>query len=240
MRSLIDTAIGGVNTCEGITGGDQGISRETLIAQQEQEVKKIAGALYKRRSDDTATFEDYYHFGIVGMLESFERFDPGMDVSFKTFSGYRIRGAILNGVAKMSEKRCRYAIFQSAVYQRNRSLFEGIEKADVGELVDYVIEFAISYLVEKAAIQGQTSNFENNDGELDCLREKLFSYVEQLPVKLSTIIHYHYFECLSFVEIASILEVSLSRVSQLHKESLRLLNIKLNGLGGHNECLGEL
>ena len=76
---------------------------------EEQFVSMIAASIYARRVDDTVPFEDYKQYGLIGYLEAKKNYDPDRGVAFKTFAAYRIKGAILNGIAKCSEQLSFYS-----------------------------------------------------------------------------------------------------------------------------------
>ncbi len=70
----------------------------------EQLVTRIAASLYARRFDNAVSFEDYKHYGVIGLLEARQKYDQNKGAMFDTYATYRIRGAILNGVINHSEK----------------------------------------------------------------------------------------------------------------------------------------
>ena len=55
------------------------------------------------RRDNSVAFADYFQYACVGLVEAVDRFEPDRPVLFETFATYRIRGAVLNGLAKESE-----------------------------------------------------------------------------------------------------------------------------------------
>src|SRR5262245_2083763 len=80
-------------------------ARSRLVDVHESLVRTLAAELYARRPDGVADFGDYLHYGMLGLLEAIDRYDPDRGAAFATFARYRIRGAILNGIAKETEQR---------------------------------------------------------------------------------------------------------------------------------------
>lgn len=79
-------------------------ARDALIAHHLPYARMMAATLYGRRTHDEVEFDDYFQFASLGLVESVERFDPAHGVQFKTFASKRVQGAILNGLARLTEK----------------------------------------------------------------------------------------------------------------------------------------
>jgi len=76
------------------------IDRAALIEQYEPYVRSIAGKAKKGLSKEIE-FTDLVNYGMVGLLEAAGRYDPKFGANFMTFSYYRIRGAIYDGLRNM-------------------------------------------------------------------------------------------------------------------------------------------
>ena len=87
-------------------------ARAELIESHTGLAKKIAASMYGKRYRDHVEFEEFLQFGIVGLIESVDRYDPGKGATFETFASYRIRGSIINGLARMTELRSQGAYRQ--------------------------------------------------------------------------------------------------------------------------------
>src|SRR5688500_15099398 len=85
------------------TRGRSREQREYLVTRYLELAKIMAAKLYQRRSDNAVPFADYLQYARVGLVEAIDSFDPDRSVPFEAFSSYRIRGAILNGLAAESE-----------------------------------------------------------------------------------------------------------------------------------------
>lgn len=200
--------------------------KEKLASKYAYLVKQIAGKLYKRRSDEIADYEDYLHYGFVGLLEAIDRYNPHQDTSFKTFANYRIFGAILNGIEKVSEARTQYAQRSRLIKERVQSIsYNDNEKDLFSELVNTAIHLALGYLLDEAAnAENKEEHYLDgkayNSDEIAQMQIQLKHIVEKLPCDEKVIIQYHYFHYVSFEELGDILGVTKGRVSQLHKSAI--------------------
>ena len=163
-----------------------------------------------------------------GLLEALDRFDPGRGASFATYASHRIRGAILNGIERISEKREVRAHSLRLRAERVRSLRQesgGSADESFRELVDVTIGLTLGLLLETATEETRAANAEASNPYASCaladVRARIAGAVEQLPERERFIVCRHYFEQVSFAEIADLLGVTRGRVSQLHGRALR-------------------
>src|SRR5262245_55939797 len=77
--------------------------RAELVERYLEHAKTIAAKHFQRRADNSVPFADYLQYARIGLVESVDHYDPGRAVPFEAFSSYRIKGAILNGLASESE-----------------------------------------------------------------------------------------------------------------------------------------
>lgn len=196
-------------------------AREALILLHRGLAAKIAGKFYAGRVVDTVSYDDYLQFALLGLIEAVDRFDLSEGVQFSTFAGYRIRGAILNGLPKMTESGSQYEFYKRAMEERNASL---IHSADIGfaEFVDAILNMAMGLQLD--ALTSRDSGREHGDPysshHYDQLLYSISSVITKLPAKQYVVVHGHYFQFKSFAEIGHDLNLSKGRISQLHKESL--------------------
>jgi len=188
----------------------------------------VAAQLYARRPDDLADFADYLHEGMVGLLEALGRFDPARGASFTTYATHRIRGAILNGIARISEKRALHEHSLRLRAERVRSLrqeSEGAPDESFRELVDVTIGLTLGLLLETANEETRAASAEAANPYASCAladaRARVAGAVAGLPERERFIVRRHYFDQVSFAEIAELLGLTRGRVSQLHGRALR-------------------
>lgn len=85
-------------------------AREKLLSMHVPYARIIAATFYARRTHDEVEFGDYLQLASVGLLESFDRYDPSLGAQFRTFAARRMQGSILNGLARLTEKNQQIAI----------------------------------------------------------------------------------------------------------------------------------
>mgnify|MGYP001816769594 CR=1 FL=1 len=197
-------------------------------------MKRIAGRLYAGRTNEIAEFGDYLHYGMLGLMECLERFDAGRGASFATYAGYRIRGAIMNGLKKVSEGRQADAFRKRVAAERARSLLaadEPVEKLDLEGIAEATVGLAIGLLLEShPAVVGVESN-PYRGSALRELRAHILSAMGDLPARDRLVLQRHYMESVPFSEIALELGVTRGRVSQIHGRAIATLRASCKRLG---------
>lgn len=202
-------------------------AREELILRYASFARTIAATLYRCRPDSATPFEDYLQYARVGLMEAVDRYDGSRGASFETFSGYRIRGAILNGLARDTELGAQRSFWRTRLADREKSLapvaVEHPESATLEELVRLVTGLAIGFVLEGPAPDPVDETPESNPylaTELEEIRAHLRTRIGELPDREREIVREHYFEHREFQEIAARLGVTKGRVSQLHARAV--------------------
>lgn len=208
--------------------GDAG-ARIALIDHYTDVARMIAARYYRTRSDDDVEFRDYLQYAMVGLIESVDRYDPDNEASFSTFAGYRIRGAVLNGLEKATERREQAAFRRRHARDRLESIAAAGGDADADpfeQMVSVTVELALSYMLEDSGILERGDETDDRVFERHAVRElynHLGQIVDRLPERERFIVRNHYFHDVPFEELARLLDVSKGRVSQLHKRALGMM-----------------
>lgn len=203
--------------------------------------------------------EDLASFGLFGLFDAIEKYDPARGVKFETYASQRIRGAILDELRQASwaprsvtDKLRRV----NQAYARLEQEFgpdvpdelvakeAGISPEELGELwaqTNYLTTLSLEefLLGGDAENSPQMSEAIADDSSPDPeaaytekeLREALALAVESLPEKDRLVLSLYYHEGLTLKEIGRVLEVSESRVCQLHARALARLRQKLLDFG---------
>lgn len=194
-------------------------------------VRRLAQRVFARRIGGELQLTDLVQHGMVGLLESIDRYEQGRGVRFETFAFLRIEGAILNGLAAQSELQRQLAVRREDMRQRSHSLAEEAapEAASALErLASLAVGVAMGLLLDDAAdgIGSREPAMPDNAycrTELAQLKRQLAELMQQLPQNERHVLHRHYFQQVAFDQIALGLGLTRGRVSQLHHAGLRRL-----------------
>ena len=226
--------------------GDGDLSaREELVHRFAPYARMLAAVVYKGRFHDEVEFADYHQLACVGLLEAIGRFQPDAGVHFKAYAAHRIRGAILSGLEKQTEKNQQIAAQQRLEKDRleaikaaaKSSLRENAEKSlssdQINPLLSYMAEvgvgLALGVMLEgtrmfvseqdaAAVASPEIGYFKKSEGLQ--LQEILRGAIEKLEQSERRVVRYHYHQGLAFEEISQLLGVSRGRISQIHRKAL--------------------
>jgi RNA polymerase sigma factor for flagellar operon FliA len=181
--------------------------------------------------------QDFYQFGILGLNEAIERFDPNYGVKFETYAIPRIRGMILDELRKLD--------FIPRSYKENVKKELDEENARRREndqceltITDYLREYQKLSLSQQIGEEEDTildllPGNEETPAEIverEDIKEIMLQEISKLPERQKLIIMLYYFEEMNYQEIADLLNISVSRVSQLHTEVINKLRKKFKKL----------
>ena len=239
--------------------------REKIILEYAPLVKVVAGRLSMYLGYNVE-YEDLVSYGIFGLIDAIDKFDFLKDVKFETYASLRIRGSILDQIRKMDwiprtirqkQKKIDAVIKEMEVrYGRTATDEEIAEGLGItgDEYLDWQSQMKITNVVSLNEFLEQGSEVSNEAShtkstqfdspeevlERDELKKMLAEALELLTEKERKVIVLYYYEELTLKEISSILEVSESRISQLHKRALQKMKVKLgNYIGILTEAGGK-
>lgn len=219
-------------------------TRNKLVERYTYVVKIIAmkiWGIYHQYGD----VEDIVNEGIIALIDAVGRFDISKDIKFETYASIKIRGAIIDYVRKQAWSPRRV--------NKNRKLIESAEgelrlklgrspseqeiadylKIDISEYSKIVFETSnssllsfeelISELSYKYSATSDDLTPEDSYEKLE-LKNVLTDAIDQLEEKEKIIISLYYKEDLKIKDIADVMQLSNSRVSQIHSQALSKLN----------------
>ena len=219
--------------------------REKIILEYAPLVKVVAGRLSMYLGYNVE-YDDLVSYGIFGLIDAIDKFDCLKDVKFETYASLRIRGAILDQIRKMDwiprtirqkQKRIDAAIKEiEAQYGRSATDEEIAKRLGItdDEYLDWQSQMKITNVVSLNEFLEQGSEVSNEAGstrsstfdspeeilEREELKKMLAQALELLTEKERKVVLLYYYEDLTLKEISNILEVSESRISQLHTKAL--------------------
>jgi len=220
-----------------------------LIADGRALVRSIAIRIY-RNLPVRVDLEDLIAYGELGLAEAARDFEPELGNQFSTFAYYRIRGAIYDGLAKMTwtsrarYRRMRYESMAGDVLESEREMDDGNPKnaEESGQWFGRVAErLAMVFLACDGEGDGSFANSVVDPSEGVSARmihreagDKLRTMVENLPESDKRLINYVYFEGLSLQEAGIRLGFSKSWASRLHAKILERLADDMRRLDLHD------
>lgn len=224
--------------------------REQLIIEYSGLVKIVAGRLGMYLGY-TVEYDDLVGYGIFGLIDAIDKFELAKGVKFETYASLRIRGSILDQIRKLDwiprtlrqkQKKLENAMkefeMQNGRMASNEELAQMLE-ISTDELENLVNQTQIAnlvsldeYLEQGSEVRAEYENkprFEQPEEimERQELKKMLAEAISSLTENEQKVIALYYYEELTLKEISKILEVSESRVSQLHTKALRKMRDKM-------------
>lgn len=225
--------------------------REKIILEYAPLVKLVAGRL-SMYLGYSVEYDDLVGYGIFGLIDAIDKYDSMKAVKFETYASLRIRGAILDQIRKMDwiprtirQKQKKIdAVIKEIELMTGRNATEeeiakglGISEEEYSEWQSQMkITNVVSlneYMEQGSEVPAEpnrhTSHFDSPEEsvEKEELKKMLADVLNLLTEKEKKVILLYYYEELTLKEISHILEVSESRVSQLHTKALQKMKEKL-------------
>ena len=225
--------------------------REKIIVEYAPLVKIVAGKMNMYLGNNVE-YDDLVGYGVFGLIDAIDKFDMSKDVKFETYASLRIKGAILDQIRKMDwiprtirQKQRKIEEATKAVEEKNGRVASDEEvAAELGlsdkEYLDWQSQMKITNLVslnefmeagnepvsDAASTTAQFIQPEESVSK-DELSKMLAESLELLTEKEKSVIVFYYYEDLTLKEISKVMEVSESRVSQLHTKALLKMRKKM-------------
>ena len=238
-------------------------TREKLILEYAPLVKVVAGRLSMYLGYNVE-YEDLVSYGIFGLIDAIDKFDSLKEVKFETYASLRIRGSILDQIRKMDwiprTIRQRQKKIDAVIHEieQNTGRQATDDEIAVGlgisseEYLDWQSQMKITGVVSLNEFMEQGSDVSQDTGrhtaarfeapeehvEKEELTKVLGEALELLTEKEKMVITMYYYEDLTLKEISNVLEVSESRVSQLHTRALQKMRVKMENYMGILENRG--
>ena len=226
-------------------------AKEKLIIHYISLVKNISGRLYNSYNAHVE-YDDLVGYGIIGLLDAVEKFDYKLGNKFETYANIRIRGSIVDQLRSLDwiprSMRQKYKNLEKAT-KKLQNIY-GMEIKDeylakemnlsineLNDLLHKISTFSVVSLDEKISENSNVSI------QKDCKEETPESHimdketkrllkdmVEKLPDKERRIVELYYYSELTYREIAEIIGISESRISQLHTKAITKLKSGITDL----------
>ena len=231
--------------------------REKIILEYAPLVKLVAGRLSMYLGYNVE-YEDLVSYGVFGLIDAIDKFDFMKEVKFETYASLRIRGAILDQIRKMDwiprtirqkQKKIEAVIKEVELTQGRSATDEEIAKGlgiSDKEYLEWQSQMKITNVVSLNEYMEQgsevpadmnrysTARFDSPEENVEKaeLKQVLEQALQSLTEKERKVILLYYYEDLTLKEISNVLEVSESRISQLHTRALEKMKGKMGNYMG--------
>ncbi len=230
-------------------------ARDALILNFSPLVKYVAGRLAASLPQTVET-ADLISYGIFGLIDAIEKYDPDRAIKFETYAIARIKGAIIDELRAMDwvprSVRSRAREIEQAYVELENSLKRVPTDAEVAthlgvslsEYHDILAKLSYTSVVSFEELwvsgdreDGQSAISSIRDDRADDpvsvfesteIKKILADAIERLPDREKTVIALYYYEGLTLKEIGQVLGVTESRVSQLHTKAVLRLRARLH------------
>lgn len=218
--------------------------RERLILEHLPQVRLIARRIHERLPE-SVNLEDLISTGTLGLIAAIDRFDPNHNVKLKTYAEYKIRGAILDSLRGLDwaprQQRKRSKQIEAAISAAEQRLHRAPSEEEIAEQLGLTIEEYHAWLVDIRGVNlgSLEASSSEEDGrnllkyisddekqwpsrllERSELQRLLAGAIEKMPRTERIVISLYYHEELTLREIAKIVNLHESRVSQLKSQAI--------------------
>jgi RNA polymerase sigma factor for flagellar operon FliA len=217
-------------------------------------VKRIAYHLVSRLPS-SVQLDDLIQAGMVGLIEAAKHYDPSQGASFETYAGIRIRGAMLDEVrhADWSPRSLHRKLRQVSTAMRDIENSTGRDAKDneVAERLGISLDEFHTIMRDSASTRLFSLDQEDADGNSQVMslisdekeplmalqkegfKQALAKTISELPEREQMVMSLYYNEELNLKEIGQVLDISESRVCQIHGQALSRVRTKLSDWTGN-------
>lgn len=229
--------------------------RERIIRQFTPVIKAMAHRLAFRLPPHLDA-DDLVSVGVIGLMDALDKYDPAREAKFKTYAEFRIRGAMLDEIRSMDwvprsvhERMSLLQRTQAELQKKLGRLPTDEETANalnmsLEELDDFISrsQGAVLLSIEDLGVQEMDGHrilrmlvdTQHPDPlstvVSENVRDVLAKTIQQLPEKERLVLTLYYYEELTMKEIGNLLNVTESRICQIHAKAILRLKAKLSTL----------
>ncbi len=218
--------------------------REQLILQHLPQVRLIARRIHERLPA-SVNLDDLISTGVVGLISAIDNFNPAHNVKLKTYAEYKIRGAILDSLRGLDwaprQKRRRAKQIEAAMDELERRFERAPTEEEIAAELNLTLEDYREWLVEVRAVNvgsleyspseengrdmlsfvaGSEDSWPSRIVERAELVRVLAGAISRMPEVERTVISLYYYEELTLREIAGMMHLHESRISQLKTQAV--------------------
>jgi RNA polymerase sigma factor for flagellar operon FliA len=221
-----------------------GEERERLILEHLPQVRLIARRIHERLPE-SVNLDDLISTGTIGLIAAIDRFDPGHNVKLKTYAEYKIRGAILDSLRGLDwaprQQRRRSKQIEAAIATVEQRVHRAPTEEEIAKQLELSLDDYHEWLVDIRGVNlgSLEASAPDDDGrnllkyisddeeswpsrllERSELQRLLADAIEKMPRTERIVISLYYHEELTLREIAKVVNLHESRVSQLKSQAI--------------------
>jgi RNA polymerase sigma factor for flagellar operon FliA len=218
--------------------------REKLILEHLSQVRLIARRIHERLPE-SVSLDDLISTGIIGLIAAIDNFDPSQNVKLRTYAEYKIRGAILDSLRGLDwasrDRRRKAKLIEAAIASAEQRLQRGASEEEIAAELKLSVSEYREWLLDVRGLNLNSLEYgsEREDGrnlldvvadseahwpssllESSELERLLAAAIERMPPVERTVLALYYQEELPLREIAQVLHLHLSRISQLKSQAI--------------------
>jgi len=226
-------------------------TREQLITNHLPFVKYLVHRIASHLPDSVIT-EDLFQAGVIGLMEAVDRYDPDRDNKFSTFAAFRIRGAVLSELRDRDylsrNTRKKIKLLHEAYSKIEMETGREASDEEVAEFLELESEefeelkrisnISIVSLEDLGIESCSQDMFENILSDADSeegfsnivvkeVKEEIAKSIDDLGEKEKLVVSLYYWDELNMKEIAKVLDITESRVSQIHSQAIGKIKRRL-------------
>jgi len=235
-------------------------AREQLILNYSPLVKFVAGRV-ATKLPNTVENSDLISYGIFGLIDAIEKYEPERGFKFETYAIPRIRGAIIDELRALDwvprSVRARARDIENAIASLENRLNRTPDDSEVAaklgitpkELQDAYTKLSYTSIISFDEIWAPNADRDEQSTlasvikdesapdpvaafESEEIKEILADAIEKLSERERTVVALYYYEGLQLKEIGQVLGVTESRASQLHTKAVLRLRARLHAAQG--------
>ncbi len=237
--------------------------KDEIIVEYALLIKYIAQKIAARLPSNIE-LDDLISCGVIGLMDAIEKFDPTRDNKFKTYAEFRVRGAILDELRAQDwvprSIREKAKLIERTYMRLESDLGRPATDEEMCKALNCTQEEFHSMLNQSKPVSllniDDSASFNRGDKKLIAgimedsrstnpfsavsyknIREKIKDGIKALPEKQRLVLSLYYYEDLNLKEIGQVLDVTESRVSQLHTQAIMKLRVKLKAIFEYPEDL---
>ena len=219
-------------------------TRDELILEHLPQVRLIARRIHERLPV-SVSLDDLISTGVLGLIAAIDRYDPKHHVKLKTYAEYKIRGAILDSLRVLDwaprQQRRRAKLIESCIAELEQEYHRTPTEEEIARRLGLSIPEYQEWLSDVRGLtlgSLETAGREEQGGDLfrylsdseeqwpseilerSELEQLLAEAIERMPSLERTVLNLYYYEEMTLREIAKVVDLHESRISQLKSQAI--------------------